>query len=255
MEERQTDYTVMEGFELPSGGKIYDVEVNPHVELRSMTARDEMKRLSPSSTPLKTLADIIEGCMIEKPAIHVYDMAMPDYEYLLIKLRIVTYGPKYKVNPRCSECEELIEVDADLESMGLLAFDEDTYNEVRKFTLKGSGKSIVLKNITPHLLEQTEIAAKEMKRKFKNATLDFETYCKITCGIESVDGAPLKSSEMDSFIQGLSALDMQKILNNMDKLNHTFGLQNLLEVTCPKCGEDLTLFFRYGPEFFRPTNI
>ena len=67
--ERQSDYTIMEGYELPSKGKIYTEKVNPHVELRSMTARDEMKRLSPSSTPLKTLADIIEGCCIEQPAI------------------------------------------------------------------------------------------------------------------------------------------------------------------------------------------
>jgi hypothetical protein len=90
--ERLTDYTIMEGYELPSKGKIYSDSVNPHVELRSMTARDEMKRLSPSSTPLKTLADIIEGCCIEKPKVHVYDMALGDYEFLLHKLRIVTYG-------------------------------------------------------------------------------------------------------------------------------------------------------------------
>ena len=41
--ERQTDYTIMEGYELPSKGKIYAANVDPHVELRSMTARDEMK--------------------------------------------------------------------------------------------------------------------------------------------------------------------------------------------------------------------
>ena len=44
-EERQTKYTIAEGYELPSKGKIYSVAVNPHVELRSMYERDEMKRL------------------------------------------------------------------------------------------------------------------------------------------------------------------------------------------------------------------
>ena len=63
-DEKQTNYTLMEGYELPSKGKIYDEPVNAHIELRSMTARDEMKRLAPSTTPLKTLADIIEGCML-----------------------------------------------------------------------------------------------------------------------------------------------------------------------------------------------
>ena len=57
MEERQQNYTIAEGYELPSKGLIYEgVSVNPHVELRSMTARDEMKRLNSSTTPFKTLA-------------------------------------------------------------------------------------------------------------------------------------------------------------------------------------------------------
>ena len=76
MAERQTNYTIGEGMDLPSKGLIYNKPVKSYVELRSMTARDEMKRLAPSTSQFKTLADIIEGCMIEKPAIHVYDMAL-----------------------------------------------------------------------------------------------------------------------------------------------------------------------------------
>ena len=117
--ERNTNYTIMETYTLPSEGLIYDVVVNPEVELRSMSARDEMKRLNPTSTPFKTLADIIEGCMLEKPAIHVYDMAIGDYEYLLHKLRIVTYGKEYKLELVCPNCGETVEVEADLESLEL----------------------------------------------------------------------------------------------------------------------------------------
>ena len=43
--------------------------------------------------------------------------------------------------------------------------------------------------------------------------------------------------------------------DNIDKLNTLIGLENILYVTCPKCGEEITSFFRFGPEFFRPTNI
>ena len=45
------------------------------------------------------------------------------------------------------------------------------------------------------------------------------------------------------------------LLNNIDKLNQQIGLDNILYLTCPKCGEEITTFFRFGPEFFRPTNI
>lgn len=255
MEERQTNYTVMEGYELPSGGKIYDVAVNPHVELRSMTARDEMKRLAPSSTPLKTLSDIIEGCMIEKPAIHVYDMALGDYEFLLNKLRIVTYGPKYKIAIQCSECGDLVETEADLESMALKEFDQEKFEEMRTFILPSSGDSVTLRIVTPRLLETIDSKAKEMKRRYKNADLDFGTFCRLTSCVEKINDQKLSPMDLEDKLGKLEAVDMQKILNQIDKFSYAIGLDNKMYVTCPHCGEDVLTFFRYGPEFFRPTNI
>lgn len=255
MSERQTNYTIMEGYEIPSGGKIYDKAVNPHVELRSMTARDEMKRLSPSTTPLKTLADIIEGCMIEKPAIHVYEMSIGDYEFLLHKLRIVTYGEKYQLTCQCTECREYIEAQADLGELSVRPVEQGEYEELRSFNLPVSNHLITLKHQTPKLLEDTEMKVREMKRKYPNAGIDFETYCKILCAIESVDGNRLNQFDLEQIINSMAAKDMQKILNNTDALGKQFGIENVLYITCPKCGAEVKTFFRYGPEFFRPSNI
>lgn len=62
------NYTIAESYVLPSKGLIYDKEVNPKIKLRSMTTEEEMRRLSPSDTPYKTMCDIIESCMLEKRA-------------------------------------------------------------------------------------------------------------------------------------------------------------------------------------------
>jgi hypothetical protein len=253
--ERQTDYTIMEGYELPSKGKIYTKNVDPHVELRSMTARDEMKRLSPSSTPLKTLADIIEGCCIEKPAVHVYDMSLGDYEFLLHKLRIVTYGEDYKVSLRCFECGEPIEAIAKLGQLEVKEFDEETFKNLQTFTLPKSGRIITLNFQSPRMLEEMEVKVKDMKRRYKNATIDFETLVRLLINIDLVDGEKKSEHELETIITNLPALDLQKILNNIDKLNQQIGLDNILYLTCPKCGEEVTTFFRFGPEFFRPTTI
>jgi predicted RNA-binding Zn-ribbon protein involved in translation (DUF1610 family) len=255
MSERQTDYTIMEGYELPSKGKIYTENVNPHIELRSMTARDEMKRLSPSSTPLKTLADIIEGCCIEKPSIHVYDMSLGDYEFLLHKLRIVTYGEGYNVSLRCPECGELIETTADLGQLSVKDFKEQEVQDLQSFFLPRSNKAITLNFISPRIIEESETKVKEMKRRYKNATIDFETLVKLEMNIDTIDGEKKSEAELENIITGLPALDLQKLLNNIDKLNQQIGLDNILYLTCPKCGEEVTTFFRFGPEFFRPTNI
>ena len=255
MTERQTDYTIMEGYELPSKAKIYDTPVNPHIELRSMTARDEMKRLSPSSTPLKTLADIIEGCCIEPPAIHVYDMSLGDYEFLLHKLRIVTYGEDYKVALRCPECGERVEAVAQLGQLEVKEFDEDLVKSLQTFTLQKSGHIITLNFLTPRMIETMEVKVKDMKRRYKNATIDFETLVRLLVNIDLVDGEKKSETEMENFITNLPALDLQTILNKIESLNQQVGLENILYLTCPKCGGELTTFFRFGPEFFRPSTI
>jgi predicted RNA-binding Zn-ribbon protein involved in translation (DUF1610 family) len=255
MAERQTDYTIMEGYELPSKGKIYHEDVNPHIELRSMTARDEMKRLSPSSTPLKTLADIIEGCCVEAPAVHVYDMSLGDYEFLLHKLRIVTYGEDYKVALRCPACGESIETIAKLGQLDVKEYDEDEIKQLQTFTLPKSNRLITLRFLTPRMAEEMEVKVKDMKRRYKNATIDFETLVRLLTNIDLVDGEKKSETEMENIVTNLPAFDLQKILNNIDTLNQKIGLDNLLYLTCPKCGEEVTTFFRFGPEFFRPTTI
>ena len=255
MTERQIDYTIMEGYELPSKGKIYTENLNPHIELRSMTARDEMKRLSPSSTPLKTLADIIEGCCIEKPAVHVYDMSLGDYEFLLHKLRIVTYGEDYKVSLRCPECGEVIEAVTKLGQLDVKEFDEDTIKDIQTFSLPKSGRIITLNFLSPRMVEEMEVKVKDMKRRYKNATIDFETLVRLLVNIDLVDGEKKSEHDLESIVTNLPAMDLQKILNNIDKLNQQIGLNNVLYLTCPKCGEEVTTFFRFGPEFFRPTTI
>ena len=253
--ERLTDYTIAEAYTLPSKGKIYTTKLDPHIELRSMTARDEMRRLSPSSTPLKTLADIIEGCCIEKPSIHVYDMSLGDYEFLLHKLRIVTYGEDYKVSLRCPECGEVIEAVAKLGQLDVKEFDEDEVRNLQTFLLPKSGRSITLNFLSPRMVEEIEVKVKDMKRRYKNATIDFETLVRLLVNIDLVDGEKKSEHELENIITNLPALDLQKILNNIDKLNKQIGLDNILYLTCPKCSEEVTTFFRFGPEFFRPTTI
>lgn len=255
MEERNNNYTLMEGHELPSGGIVYDKPINPHIELRSMTARDEMKRLAPSSTPLKTLADIIDGCILEKPGISVYDMCLGDYEFLMHKLRIITYGPEYKVTVRCPECGEAVEITANLDSLALKEFSQDMWESLHTFTLPKSGKTVTLRPLTPRILDGIDSKVKDLKRRFKNAAYDFDTLVRMEECIESIDGVVFNMQDLENIINNLSALDMNKILNMIDKLNQSIGLDNTLYLTCPKCGEDFKNFFRFGPEFFRPTTI
>ena len=254
-DERQTNYTIGEGVELPSKGLIYNKPVNPHIELRSMSARDEMKRLSPSTTPFKTLADIIEGCMIEKPAVHVYDMAIGDYEYLLHRLRVVTYGDEYKMVLTCPFCGEEVNTIAHLDEITVKEFDKEKFESLRNLHLPKSDHDVVLRFQTPHILDEIESKTKEYKRRYKDATISFDLLSILLFSIDSVDGIEMNLAELESFINKLPAYDMTKIVNTLDALNECVGINNELLVTCKSCGGDIKTFFRFGTEFFRPSNI
>lgn len=245
--------TIVEGYILPSKGLIYDKKVESHVELRSMTTREEMRRLSPTVTPYKTLADIVEACMIEKPAVKVYDMCLADYEYLLHKLRVVTYGADYKVIAGCPHCGNTFEQTINLDELEVKDYDESVVEELKTFKLPKSGDLITIRYKTPRMLDDIEIAKKEFKKK--NPTIDFDPSIMIELRylIETVNGETLNYAQLDSYIQKLFALDMKTILDKSLKLEQSFGLNLLLDLTCPSCGGEVLSIFRSGPEFFRPT--
>ncbi|MBP5468702.1 MAG: hypothetical protein J6Z11_05605 [Candidatus Riflebacteria bacterium] len=254
-EERQTNYTIGEAVELPSKGLIYSKKINPQIELRSMTARDEMKRQNPSASQFKVMADIIENCMIEKPAIHVYDMALGDYEFLLHKLRIITYGDSYKISLYCPYCKEQINTETHLESLKVKDFDINLFNSTREITLPVSGKIVTLKFQTPRMLDELEAKTREMKRKFPAVEISFEMLVLLLSVIDTIDGEKYDQARLETFINALPAKDMAKIINSVDALNAMIGIDNTLFVDCPSCGGEVRTSFRYGPEFFRPTNI
>lgn len=255
MEERQTNYTISEGYELPSKGLIYEPKISSHVELRSMTARDEMKRLAGSTAKFKVLCDIIEGCLIEKPKIHVYDMALGDYEYLLHRLRVVTYGNEYKLTVRCPHCGEVVDANADLDALAIKEFDLANFVENQTFTLPVSGDSVKIRFQTPRMLDEIDIKTKELKRKYKESDIDFSLYQTLLSVIDEVNGAKMDPIKLESYINKLAAKDMMKIINNAKKLNDLIGIENTVFVDCPECGGEVETFFRYEPEFFRPTNV
>lgn len=250
-----TDYTIAEEVTLPSKGLIYDGKVRPTIKLRSMTGRDELKRQAPTNTPLKKIADIIEDCMIDKPGISVYDMSSGDYEFLLHKLRIISYGTDFKVKVICPVCGETTETVYNLENLKVKNFDAGEFENLRTLTLPKTGKTVRLKFQTPHSVEIIENNAKDMKRRAKNAEIDFNTFAMLNYVIDTVDGDKLAPFEQEDFINKLPAADMIKILNTLDKVNSYIGIESEIVIPCCKCGTDINTFFRFGTEFFRPSDL
>lgn len=112
--------TIQETFTLPSKGQIYDKPINPEITLRSMTTMDELKRLSPSDLPYKNMCELIDDCIVGKTELSSYDMCIGDYQFLLHKLRIATYGTDYNMVVQCPNCASVEEKVFNLEELEIL---------------------------------------------------------------------------------------------------------------------------------------
>lgn len=247
-----TNGYITEEYKLPSLGKIYNVQVNPVVKLSSMLTEHEMKRLSPSERPYKTLCEIIDDCLVENPGISSYDMCMADYIYLLQKLRVVTYGKNYKVTSKCPFCSTESQHIIDLDELEVTYYNND-FSEMSTFILPKTGKEIKLLMQTPRMNDEVTIRSKEQKRRTKGSDGDSAFLYTLQMIVDTVDGQKLDIIKSEDFLRKLPMLDTNSIIQHANKLVESFGVQNTLDLTCPFCGLDYTSSFRVGPDFFRPS--
>ena len=248
-----SDYVVAEEYTLPSLGKVYSENVNPVVKIKSMTTNQEMKRLAPSERAYKTICEIIDECLVENPGISSYDMCLADYQFLLHKLRVVTYGKDYKLEFTCPFCGSKEEATIDLDSLEVRNADEINYGDLQEFVLPKTKKKIRIKMQTPRMIDQISIQSKDLDKKSKGTQGDTAFLFTIEYMIESVDGEEIDSVRKEKFVRNLPMMDTNYIMKKAEKLVESFGIQTSIEKECPICGLDYTGSFRFTQEFFRPS--
>ena len=247
------NYSIAEEYTLPSLGKVYKQDVNPVVKIRSMTTQEEMRRLAPSDSAYRTLCEIIDECLVEDPGISVYDMCLADYQFLLHKLRIVTYGSDYKVISKCPYCLSENDGSVNLSEMKVTEYDKDDFTKLTEFTLPKSGKHITIRMQTPRMLDSVNARAKELNKKSKNQAGDTAFLFTLQELIDTVDGQKLDPVKKEDFVRALPMMDTNYIIKHAQKLVESFGIQTEIAETCPICGLDYTGSFRITREFFGPS--
>ena len=257
----ENNYTIAERYTLPSHGLLYDSDINPDIKLRSMTVRDEMKRMAPSNdgTVYRVLAEVIDDCLVEKPGISSYDMCIGDFQFLMHKLRIVTYGPEYRISCKCPNCGNYDEYVVNLEDLSLdelKDFDKDKY---LKLELPASKKIVELNYNTPRILDNIEKEVDRVAKQYKKqnkvmSDVDWHLLYQLVYAIKTVDGQKLSVTQKETFCNNLVGRDYNAIINALDKLDQKVGLGLMFEVKCNQCGLNMSVPFRLTSEFFRPSS-
>ena len=247
-----TNYTISEIVTLPSLGKLYSPEIDPQVSLRSMSTADEMKRLSQTEFPYRTMCEIIKDCITTPVSVHPYDMCIGDYLFLLHRLRIVTYGADYTLSSICPFCGHNNIDTVNLDDLGIKTYTDDVLKYFN-FKLPRTEKEIKIRFQTPRMLDSVTQRVSEHKKKSKDKSVDPTIIYTVANLIEEIDHSPVDVIRAEDFVRELPMLDTQTILAHADKINQEIGLDLDLESVCDVCNLTFSTSFRMTSEFFRPT--
>ena len=248
-----TNYSIAEEYTLPSLGKVYTQKINPVVKLRSMTTEEEMKRLAPSDRQYKNLCEIIDDCIVEPIGISAYDMCIADYQFLLHKLRVVTYGSDYKTASTCPYCGTTNENNVNLSELSVRECSLEDLNKYLEVDLPKTGKHVRLALQTPRMIDDITVRNKEIKKKSKGAAQDSTLLFTLASLISTVDGQYLDPVKKEDLVRSLPMMDTNYIMKHAQKLVESFGIDPTIGLTCSMCGLDYTSSFRFSGEFFGPT--
>lgn len=247
------NFTIANEYTLPSLGKVYAKEINPTFKLRSMTTVEEMKRLNHSDKPNKNLAEIIDDCLVENIGISAYDLCVPDFQYMLHKLRIVTYGTSYKLNSNCPWCGSGNINIVNLDDLNLVEFNPETYAKYSEFELPYTKSQIKIAMQTPRILDNIAAKVKDVRKKNPEFQGDPAFLFTLEAMIDTINGSTPDRFRIMDYVRKLPMMDTNYILKSAEKLNESFGLDKSLEHTCSVCGMDYTGNFRTTSEFFGPS--
>ena len=247
---------ITEEFILPSRGVLYDNPLDNEFEgiLSSMKAKHEMLRLSSTEENHKIMADILDDCIESDLGMSAYDLCLGDYQYLLFQLRIVTFGPEYTMRGRCPFCGFEQNVTVNLDELESNVIDEETYFNLMKVKLPVSGNELKITYQTPRMLDRINTRVKEYQRRHRDSDENPVLLFNIMSVIEEIDGEEPNRVFLEDWIKDLPLQDAITIINHIDKMNNSIGMNLLYPTTCKICGTDYYMPFRINDTFFRPNS-
>lgn len=245
--------SVAQEIELPSRGKLYPGGLPKKVVLREMRMRDMMVMQTPALwRDNKVFQMIFEHCVQGlPPGMSVLDLFSLDREALLVALRIMSFGRKYKVRVTCprTSCQHKFDHMLDLEAdFPVKYLDKDMeYPMIIPANWLRCGRKVVMHLMT--FRDELEVDRKSESAMDKGQSLiNTRLQDQLEAVVEEVQD--LDRVMLKPWIEGLSAHDAS-ILDQMLS-DRYFGMETeFYPPACPKCGNVFSATMPINEDFFR----
>lgn len=249
-----SDARIVEEFYLPSQGLIYEgIEVDPSGMISSMKAKHEMLRLSVTDGSHKIMAEILDDCLESDLGISAYDLCLGDYQYLLFKLRVVTFGNEYTLRGKCPFCGFEQSTTVDLDALETKEYTEE-YEKLKTVYLPSTEQTITLTYQTPRMLDRIQTKVREYRRRHENTDENPVLLFNIMSCITEVDGEAPNRVFLEDWVKDLPLSDALLIVDNIDSMNNAIGTNLSYPTNCRICGTEYFVPFRVNETFFRPSS-
>lgn len=241
--------SINELYELPSKGLFNSI--SGQFTLRSMTTMEEKKRLSVNHTAqYKILSEIINDCVTEPENFNSYDLCLGDFQYLLFKLRTVTYGSKYKFSITCPFCHNSTDEIIDLDELEVFSYSDEIESQL-EITLPRSKDRVKISLLTPRKMDYIFSRSKEILSKNKDYEGSPSYLLTLQEQIDEINGEKLSPSKLEKYVQKMLLADAHFLQQSADKIK--LGINIKLSIVCPKCGQTYEYLLPITREFLGPT--
>ena len=201
------------------------------VEVRAFTFEDEkiLRSIQKVGDGSSVISKLIARCLrgIEYP-----DLLIVDKNYILYKLRSLSYGEDYAIQATCEECSYESHLTVGLNDLPI-NYAESLGDLQAKFTLPDSGVEVELRTLTTQeegLMDKAHEITDNLWRFIK--TVNGHSGRSITQG----------------FVAGTTAKDISVLRNSV--FNDKIGIQTLVNFICKECGNHSALDLPINETFF-----
>lgn len=247
---------ITESLVLPSAAvKLYGDNFEGQLTLRAMTTNEERMRLSAQSF-YQTMVLIVNECIVgnkNQDGTYKIDSAnFTEFDFfaIMVKLRIISYGNKYKTIAVCPNCGHKFEYKADLGELMYNLVPEDFVEPYEIGPLPSSGDTLGCRFI--RIKDRIDIEKKSSLILAKNPNYEGDPSFNLEMErrIVTVNGKALDFITAEDYVNSMIAMDSYVYHDKIDQF--PFGVVRLNMCDCPACSGKALWVLKSDGEFFRP---
>jgi len=237
---------------LPSKGILYDesLKIPEKITIRAMTTKEEKMLLGSTSDAIN---DIIENC-IEKPSgIKVDELISADVTNILVDLRVLTYGPEYKMFFICEACNKKNTISIDLTELYNRLLNDD-FTEPIEIKLPRSGDVLEVKLLRGKDFKAVDKWAKVVEKRTKASNLkgDVAYTLRMAKYIKTINKEEVDSESALAYVEEMIGMDSAHFWKTINDIQMGYDIN--LTRDCMQCGHENEFVMPITAEFFRPSS-